>query len=161
MKRFALVVWIALFAASCRATGQLPEFELAKVTGGTLKSSDLKGKVVIVDFWATWCLPCKVEVPNFNALADSMADRGVAVVGITLESGSLEDVAPFIEELDIKYPIVMGTDEVQRGFGGVFGFPTTFVVDQDWRVHKKYFGALANKKELLEQDIAYLLGEGP
>lgn len=135
-----------------------PEFELASLAGGTLTSEDLKGKVLVVDFWATWCKPCIEEIPNFNALHSEQGEDRFAMLGITVESGSFEDVEPYIERLGIDYPVVMGDDDVVRGFGGLIGFPTTFVVSPDWKIYKKYLGSKTNKKELIEQDVADLLG---
>jgi thiol-disulfide isomerase/thioredoxin len=137
-----------------------PTFELEQVSGGTLKSDDLKGKVTIVDFWATWCEPCITEIPNYNALRESYVDKGVEVLGITVESGPLKDIKPKVEEFQMKYPVVVGNDDVVEGFGGLIGFPTTFIVDKQWRVYKKYLGMTRNKKEMIEKDLAKLLAEG-
>src|SRR5947208_17025129 len=138
-----------------------PTFELENVAGGKLKSDDLKGKVIVVDFWATWCEPCISEIPNYNALQESYADKGVEFLGVTVESGPLKDIKPKVEELKMKYPVVVGTDEVIDGFGGLIGFPTTFIVDKDWRVYKKYLGMTRNKKEMIEKDLRKLIAEGP
>jgi thiol-disulfide isomerase/thioredoxin len=138
-----------------------PDFELENVAGGTLKSADLKGKVTVVDFWATWCEPCISEIPNYNAIRQSYADKGVEILGVTVESGPLKDIKPKVEELKMKYPVVVGTDKVIDGFGGLIGFPTTFIVDKDWRVYKKYLGMTRNKKEMIEKDLQKLIAEGP
>jgi thiol-disulfide isomerase/thioredoxin len=138
-----------------------PEFELENVAGGTLKSADLKGKVTVVDFWATWCEPCISEIPNYNAIRQSYVDKGVEILGVTVESGPLKDIKPKVAELQMKYPVVVGTDKVIDGFGGLIGFPTTFIVDKDWRVYKKYLGMTRNKKEMIEKDLQKLIAEGP
>ena len=135
-----------------------PEFTLQNVLGGELKSADLKGKVVVVDFWATWCVPCKVEIPEYNQIRNRLKDRGVEFVGVTFESGnSVEDVKPFVKELKMDYPVVMGTDAVQTGFGGNPGYPTTFLVGKDWKVYRKIFGSPTDKMAKLEKDIEALL----
>ena len=137
-----------------------PEFTLQNVLGGELKSADLKGKVVVVDFWATWCVPCKVEIPEYNQIRNRLKDRGVEFVGVTFESGnSVEDVKPFVKELKMDYPVVMGTDEVQTGFGGNPGYPTTFLVGKDWKVYRKIMGSRAEKIANLEKDIEELLAK--
>jgi thiol-disulfide isomerase/thioredoxin len=170
----ALALSVALILLGCTAnTGKAggpapssqksmaPNFELENVAGGTLKSADLKGKVTVVDFWATWCEPCISEIPNYNAIRQSYADKGVEILGVTVESGPLKDIKPKVEELKMKYPVVVGTDKVIDGFGGLIGFPTTFIVDKDWRVYKKYLGMTRNKKEMIEKDLQKLIAEGP
>jgi thiol-disulfide isomerase/thioredoxin len=171
----ALATLIVLLLAGCGSgpepTGEAPvstdaqgktapEFELERVSGGTLKSSDLKGKVVIVDFWATWCDPCIAEIPNYNMIQETYAARGVEVLGITVESGPLEDIRPKVEDFQMKYPVVVGDEAVVAGFGGLIGFPTTFIVDQQGKLYKKYLGMTRNKKEAIEKDLEKLLASG-
>ena len=167
----ALVILSVMFLAGCWSyqpsgdgpgAGSLqksmaPEFELQRVTGGTLSSSDLKGKVVIVDFWATWCEPCIAEIPNYNRIQATYAARGVEVLGITVESGPLASIKPKVEDFQMAYPVVVGDDDVVAGFGGLIGFPTTFIVDKEGRVYKKYLGMTRNKKDMIEKDIEKLL----
>jgi hypothetical protein len=101
------------------------------------------------------------EIPNYNALRQSYADKGVEILGVTVESGPLKDIKPRVEQLKMKYPVVVGTDNVIDAFGGLIGFPTTFIVDKDWHVYKKYLGMTRNKKELIEKDLQKLIAEGP
>ena len=144
-----------------KSAGPAPDFELEKVSGGILKSDDIKGKVTIVDFWATWCQPCIQEIPNFNKIHESHDGKGVQMLAITVESGSLDEIKPKVKELNMKYPVVVGNDKVVEGFGGLIGFPTTFVVTQDWKIYKKYLGMTPKKRELLEKDITTLLAQPP
>lgn len=132
-----------------------PDFQLPSVGGGTIDSEDLRGKVVVLDFWATWCGPCIEEIPNYNALLHEQDSNEYSMVGIAVESGPIEDVEPFIAKLGIEYPVAMG-DSVVADFGGVNAFPMTFVISPDWKVYRKYFGLLNAKKELIEQDIVEL-----
>jgi thiol-disulfide isomerase/thioredoxin len=134
-----------------------PEFDLAAFPDGTLNSLDLKGKVVVVDFWATWCVPCIKEIPDLNTLYHEQDPEKFAMIGVTIQSGAHEDVEPYIEELGIEYPVVMGTEAMETGFGGIIGYPTKFVVGPDWTIYKKYLGG--EVKEQLEQDIRDLTGE--
>ena len=170
----ALTLVIALSLAGCTTNqsgtagpnpsaqkSMAPEFDLENVAGGKLKSDDLKCKITVVDFWATWCEPCISEIPNYNALRESYSDKGVEILGITVESGPLKDIKPKVEELKMNYKVVVGNDEVIDGFGGLIGFPTTFIVDKDWRVYKKYLGMTRNKKAMIEKDLQKLIAEGP
>jgi thiol-disulfide isomerase/thioredoxin len=134
-----------------------PEFDLVNVAGGTMKSSDIKGKVAIIDFWATWCAPCLVEIPNFNKLHALHDGKGVQMLAITVESGNLDSIKSKVAKVDMKYPVLMGDDKVVEGFGGIIGFPTTYVVTKDWRIYKKYLGMTPHKRELIEEDIEELL----
>jgi thiol-disulfide isomerase/thioredoxin len=129
------------------------------VAGGTLESADLAGKVVIVDFWATWCKPCIDEIPKYNKLRENLVENGVDIIGRTLDSGKMAQVRPEITKLKIRYPIVMGTDKVGDDFGGLTGYPTTFVVGKDWKIYKRYLGNVANMTEKLEQDVKVLLAK--
>jgi thiol-disulfide isomerase/thioredoxin len=133
-----------------------PEFDLENIAGGTTKASEIQGKVAVIDFWATWCQPCIAEIPKFNELHDQYQGKDVQIVAVTIESPH-EDIAPKVKETGIKYPVLVGDEAVIEGFGGIIGFPTTFVVTKDWKIYKKYFGALSNKHERIRQDIEKLL----
>jgi len=134
-----------------------PEFELENVLGGKVKSSDLKGKVLVLDFWATWCVPCLSEIPNYNQLAAQYKNKGVEFVGVTFDSGSMAKVKAAIADLKVQYPITMATDEVDNALGGHLGYPTTFLIGKDWQVYRKISGVLPGKKDVLEKDIKALL----
>lgn len=140
-----------------KALGDTPKFELQLISGGKLNSDELKGKVVVVDFWATWCQPCIQEIPNYNKMTEQYAGKDVQILGITLESGSLADAKPKVEALHMKYPVVMGDDKTVEGFGGLIGFPTTFLVGKDGKIYKKYLGLTSKKKETIMRDIQTLL----
>ena len=135
----------------------VPEFEVAKLNGGTLKAADLKGKVTVLDFWATWCDPCKEEIPDYNALQERYAGKDFQLIGVTIESGSVADIKKQVEELKIKYPITVGNDDVVDAFGGMIGFPTTFLITKDGKIQKKFLGSIPNKQKQLTQAIDTLL----
>jgi len=133
-----------------------PTFSLEVLDGYTVTSESLKGKVVILDFWATWCPPCRAEVPSFVELYERYKDKGLRIVGVALDS---EDrVREFIRRFGVDYPV--GVDrggEIARKFGGVRGIPTTFVLDKEGRVYRKYVGY--REKSVFERDIKKLLEE--
>jgi cytochrome c biogenesis protein CcmG/thiol:disulfide interchange protein DsbE len=167
MAALTLVLTLAVFgcaagpapeAASVTPKGPAPDFKLENIAGGTTDSADLKGKVLVVDFWATWCEPCIVEIPKFNKISDEYKGKGVEVVGITVES-PYADIKPKVDETGMKYTVLVGNDAVVDGFGGLIGFPTTFVVTKDWKIYKKYMGALHDKDARIKKDIEKLLAE--
>ncbi|MBI4471786.1 MAG: TlpA family protein disulfide reductase [Acidobacteria bacterium] len=142
--------------------GDAPAFDLPNVAGGSLNAEDYKGKVVVIDLWATWCAPCIKEIPMLNELHTKYAAEGddVKVIALTVQSGSLEEIKPYVEEFQMKYPVAAANEDIEEGFGGILGFPTTFVVGKDWKIYKRILGSPPNKKELLEKDIAALRGMG-
>ena len=135
----------------------VPEFELARLNGGSFKSEDLRGKVTVMDFWATWCAPCISEIPKYNELKAKYAGKDVDIVGVTVESGSAEEIRPKVDEFQMKYNVVLGDDKVVEGFGGIIGYPTTFLISKDGTIYKKYIGSPPNKTEDLEKEIDALL----
>src|SRR5438105_3484554 len=160
----AVSVWLANAGSSNAPadkptlSGPLPDFELENIAGGKTKAADLKGKVSIVDFWATWCEPCLSEIPKYNKLTDEYKGKDVQIVGITVESPH-EDIKPKVKETGMKYTVLVGNDAVQEGFGGLIGFPTTFVVTKNWKIYKRYMGALADKDARVRKDIEKLLAD--
>jgi len=137
----------------------LPAFELESLDGTRFSSKALAGKVALVDFWATWCQPCLEEIPFWNQLQKGYADRGFTMLGITVQSGWASDIKSDIEKskLEINYPVVVGDEKIAQEFGGVLGFPTTFLITRDGRIFKKYTGQYPAKETLIETDIQTLL----
>ena len=139
----------------------LPAFELESLDGTRFSSKALAGKVALVDFWVTWCQPCVEEIPFWNQLQKRYADRGFTVLGITVQSGWASDIKSDIQELklEIKYPVVVGNEKIAQEFGGVLGFPTTFLITREGRVYKKYVGQYAAKQTEIETDIQKLVSQ--
>ena len=136
--------------------GPAPDFELENIAGGKTAATELKGKVLVVDFWATWCEPCIAEIPKFNRIAEEYKGKDVQIVGITVESAH-DTIKPKVIETGMRYTVLVGNDKVVDGFGGLIGFPTTFVVTKDWKIYKKYMGALPDKDVRIRKDIEKLL----
>jgi len=143
--------------AGSGAIGQMPKFNLVKIAGGSLRSEDLKGKVLVVDFWASWCPPCKIEIPQYNKVVASMAGKDFQMIGYTVESGTVDEVRASAKELGIQYQVVMGTDDVSAGFGNYRGLPTTFVIGKNGKIYKKYEGAPPGKIAQIVKDVEELL----
>jgi thiol-disulfide isomerase/thioredoxin len=132
-----------------------PAWELKGVDGKPVKSSDFAGKVVILDFWATWCGPCRMEIPGFIELQKQYADKGLVVVGVSLDQDGASVVKSFMDKTGINYPVVLGDETIVNAFGGVEGIPTTFIIDRDGRIVGKHVG-YAPKAEF-ESEIKPLL----
>lgn len=133
-----------------------PAFSLPDLEGKTVTNADFAGKVMILDFWATWCPPCKEEIPHFVRLQSKYRAQGVEFVGLSLDAGGAKDVAPFAEEHNVNYTMLIANDELTKAFGGVQFIPTTFVVDRQGKIVKKFTGYTA--PEVFEAAIQPLLG---
>ncbi len=134
-----------------------PDFALTSTDGREIKLSDFRGKVVVLDFWATWCPPCKAEIPDFIKLYSQYKNDGFQMLGVSLDQGGLHDVVPFIKSHGINYPIVLGTDEVVSAYGGIRGIPTTFVIDKKGYVRGAFEGY--RQASVFENLVKQLLAE--
>ncbi len=146
--------------ASAEEAKIFPEINLQTLDGDPVKQKQLKGEVYIVDFWATWCGPCIVEVPNFNALQAKYGDKGLQVLAVTMASGDGKEIKSYVTRYKMKYSVLMIQDEENSAAArdlNIMGFPTTFVVTKDWKVYKRYNGVFAKKAAALEADIQSLL----
>jgi peroxiredoxin len=132
-----------------------PDFALKDANGHTVKLSDYRGKVVLLDFWATWCGPCKIEIPWFKEFERENKDKGFAVIGVAMDDDGWDAVKPFAQELGINYRLVVGNDEVAQLFGGVDALPTTFLIDREGRIASVHIG-LSGKRDF-ENGIHELL----
>ncbi len=126
------------------AAGQsaAPAWQLKDLEGREVTLEQYKGKVVIVDFWATWCPPCRAEMPVYVNLYKKFADRGLVIVGISLDAQGPGVVRKFVDSMGITYPIVMGDDEVAAAYG-IQAIPSTFVVSRDGRILHSKVGAIS------------------
>lgn len=119
-----------------------PDFTLKDINGKDVKLSDYKGKIVIIDFWATWCPPCRKGIPDLIALQKKYKDD-LAVIGISLDQqNTIKDVVPFYKSYGINYPVVYGTGQVVQQFGGVEAIPTSFIIDKEGNIVNKYVGLI-------------------
>ena len=132
-----------------------PSFKLATIDGSEFDSARLKGNVVLINFWATWCAPCRVEIPWFTEFKERYADRGFEIVGVALDLENKDKILRFQQELEINYPLVLSDGKIEEQAGGILGIPTTFLIDRDGRIVSKHIGLVS--KETLQQAIETLL----
>ena len=132
-----------------------PEFTLKDSNGQLVKLSDFKGKVVVLNFWATWCGPCKIEIPWFIDFETRLKDQGFAVLGIAMDDDGWDAVKPYITAKKVNYRVMMGDDSIANLYGGVESLPTTFILDREGRIARTHVG-LVSKSEY-ENDIQELL----
>lgn len=119
----------------------LPEFSVTDMQGREVSSADLHGKVVLIDIWATWCEPCKREMPGYQKLQDRYSSRGFAVIGLKANMmADTEDPLQFAAKLGIHYPLVVATDDLMQKFVGLEGLPTTLLYDRQGVLRKKIIG---------------------
>ena len=128
-------------AVTGRLHGQVaPDFELASLEGKNVKLSDFRGKAVLLNFWATWCEPCKVEMPWFVELQKEYGPQGFQIVGVAMDDASTDDIAKFAKDMGVNYPILVGKEAVGLSYGGVNVLPTTFFLDRNGKVLAREFG---------------------
>jgi thiol-disulfide isomerase/thioredoxin len=122
---------------------QRPSFDVTTLGGESVTDSTLRGRVVLVNFWATWCLPCRAEMPLLQAMADRHREAGLVVLGLSVDRAGPDVVRTFLHERDITYPVAIVGREVETAFGGMQGYPTSLLLDRAGRVRYKVLGPLA------------------
>jgi thiol-disulfide isomerase/thioredoxin len=163
VKASLVVALLALAAGCARSTSEVPATDnTAKGTpapavsfqnldGQTVNLSQYRGKLVLVNFWATWCEPCRSEIPELIEYQKKYADKGFTVLGVAMDQEGKSVVAPFVEKqqfdvngqkMTMNYPIVLGNEKIATQFGGIIGMPTTFVISKDGNVVKRVIGVI-------------------
>ena len=131
-----------------------PDFSLPDLTGQKLSLSSYRGKVVLLDFWATWCDPCREEIPHFVELQKKYGAEGLQIVGVSMDDGP-EPVREFYQRFKMNYPVVMGNAKTGELYGGVLGLPIAFLIGRDGRIIARHIGA--TDISVFEKEIANLL----
>jgi len=127
---------------------QAPAFELWDLNGRALSLAQFKNKVLVLNFWATWCPPCRAEIPDFVAVYNEYKDKGLALIGVSLDRMTEEDLAPFVKEFDMPYPVALGTEKFLEDYEPGRYIPVTIVIDKKGRIRKRHVGIM--DKETLE-----------
>ena len=128
-----------------------PNWQLRDINGEPISLADFKGKVVILDFWATWCPPCRQEIPGFVTLQRKYQDKGLVIIGVSLDKQGPSVVKPFMRELGMNYRVVMGDEKIVSDYGGIEAIPTTFIIDRQGKVVTVHQGFTDN--ETFEAEI--------
>ena len=157
---------VVLFFAGCRTSSgagggppgaphsQAADFSVQDLNGKPLDLSGYRGKVVLLNFWATWCTPCRAEIPNFVQFQDSYGPQGFQIVGLSMDDDA-KPVREFYQQFKMNYPVGLGSDKIAQSYGGVLGLPVTFLIGRDGRIAAKYIGAV--QLPTVEQEIKTLL----
>ncbi|MDZ7779431.1 MAG: TlpA disulfide reductase family protein [Gemmatimonadota bacterium] len=139
--------------------GRAPDYTVVTLDGDTIRAAELEGRVVVVNFWATWCGPCRLEMPSLQSLHEDRADDGVVVVGLSTDAGSERPIREYVDERGITFPIARATAEQRRAFGGIAGIPTTFLIDRNGVLRHRVVGYFT--PPALRAAVGRLLGEKP
>ena len=156
--RFVLAISAALLVASCGAppsqmNTQAPEFDLPNLAGGKTSLASYRGKVVVVDFWATWCTPCIKEIPEYTDFYAKNKSKGVEMVGVVFDSGEPAQIQEFLQKTKVAYTQLLGTDDLLEKYQANQGFPTTFVIGKKGQIVKKVLGSPPGKFEGLQKAV--------
>jgi cytochrome c biogenesis protein CcmG, thiol:disulfide interchange protein DsbE len=137
------------------APGNLaPDFSLPQLNGATLQLSAYRGKIVLLDFWATWCEPCRQEIPHFVDLQNKYGAQGFQIIGVSMDDGP-EPVQAFSRQYKMNYPVILGNAKIGDLYGGVLGLPIAFLIDGDGRIRVRHIGA--TDPAVIEKEIVGLL----
>ena len=153
---FASSSWDGLLIAPGEIGSRLPDFAVEDLQGHKLSSADLLGKVVLIDFWATWCQPCKKEMPGYQKLLDRYGSCGFAVVGFKLDMMmDTEDPVLFAKKIGVRYPLAAAAADLRQKFGGIEGIPTTMLYDRQGILRRKIIGF--EYTDVIESELTPLL----
>jgi len=145
-------------AADGKELKPAPDLVLPRIDGsGSVSLSEHRGKVVLVDLWATWCAPCIKELPHLQALSEKFGPEDFLMLGVVLESGDPEEIEAFVAEKKVRYLQVLGEEGTKESFGPFLGYPTKYLIDREGRVVKRYFGMIGDE---LAADVESLIQTG-
>jgi peroxiredoxin len=139
------------------AVGQpMPTFSLKDANGQMVRPADYKGKVVLLDFWATWCGPCKIEIPWFIDMERQFKDQGFAVLGVSMDEDGWTAIKPYVQKMQMNYRVLLGNDEVSTAYGGLDSLPTTLLIDRQGKIASVHVGVTMGKEEFKDAVVKLL-----
>ncbi len=140
MRSLSVLLLAVMIAASGVAQNKAPNFKVQAADGSTIELAKLKGKIVVLNYWATWCGPCRMEIPGFIDVYKQYKGKGLEIVGISLDREGWKVVRPYIEKASINYPVVVADETLETAYGQIDAIPTTFVVDKHGNIVDKHVG---------------------
>jgi len=139
---------MSLFCSGQESAPQAPDFDLSDINGQTLNLSQFEGQVLVLNFWATWCPPCRAEIPDFIDVYNEYKDKGLAMIGVSLDNMSEEELAPFVSDYGMTYPVALGTGQMVDDYKPGRYIPATIIVDKKGRIRTRHVGVM--DRETLE-----------
>lgn len=158
--KLVIVLLFSLFFSACQGNAgstKAPDFTLLDVNSKMVNLSDFKGKVVLINFFATYCPPCRAEIPDFVKIQDKYRDKGFVILGISADEDWRTVLPDFIKRKDINYPVLIATSKVVKDYGNVYALPTSFLLDKNHNIVKKFTGMVSESD--LEPLIMQLLAQ--
>jgi peroxiredoxin len=151
------LVWTGCAKKARRSSAKpAPEFSLKDASGQTVHLADYRGKVVLLDFWATWCGPCKVEIPWFMEFEKEFKDQGFAVVGVSMDEDGWSAIKPYVQNMKMNYRILLGNDAISTAYGGLDSLPTTLLIDREGGIASTHVGVSMGKEEFKDAIVKLL-----
>jgi peroxiredoxin len=163
IKSARLIALIGLLMFGCLGTGgsqtggPAPDFSLRELTGGTVTLADYQGKVLVLNFWATWCPPCRAEIPDFIDVYKDLNGQGLEIIGVTMEDISASDLAEFANGMKMNYTVAFGTPEIARAYQPGRYIPATIIIDKKGIIRHRHVGLM--EKDVLLGVVKPLLSE--
>src|SRR5690242_3883661 len=139
-----------------------PAFTLKDSEGKEVHLADYKGKVVLLDFWATWCGPCRIEIPWFTDMERQKKNQGFAVLGVSMDDDGWKVVKPFMSEMKINYRVLLGNDQIAKDYGGLDALPTTFIIDREGKIVFVHQGVVSRRDfdDVINDELRFPGGSG-